>query len=140
MYRLLKNKILCFRRNHRWRIEKVEQEKNEGKEKLESTDGFKDTIKDIFQSNSKFLEEEFGRSAVSGDEKLFLNLFSKSLSIITSKNTAHWLRLKKIVKLAIANPLRHGQNKINSGTIIVAERPYSELANLQELEAVHLPK
>lgn len=52
MYRLLKNKILSFRRNHRWRIEKVEQEKNQGKEKLESTDGIKDTIKDIFQSNS----------------------------------------------------------------------------------------
>lgn len=82
-------------------IEKVEQEESQVKEKLESTDGIKDTINDVFQSNFEFLEEKVKSSALSGDKNLFLNFFSKFLSIIASKKYGTLVKIEKIIKLSI---------------------------------------
>lgn len=76
-------------------IEKVEQEESQVKEKLESTDGIKDTINDVFQSNFEFLEEKVKNSALSGDKNLFLNFVSKFLSIIASKKYGTLVKIEK---------------------------------------------
>lgn len=83
----------------------MKQLKNQGKkkEKLDSTDGVKDIVKDLFQSNFTFLEEVVEKNALSRDKKLLLKIFSKFLpsSIITSKKYGTLLKTEKIIKLAI---------------------------------------